>query len=154
MTDNGPPRVLVVDDHDLFRSGLRRLLEEEGFEVADARSGDAALATLEWFEADVILMDLNLPGMSGIEATSRALEVQPSASVVILTLARDEASIIQAVRAGAAGYLLKDARLEEIVDAIRAAASGHSVLGNAAAHAVMAYIRAAPTIPAAPALAM
>jgi DNA-binding NarL/FixJ family response regulator len=152
MTEDGTLRVLVVDDHDLFRTGLRRLLEEEGLEVADARSGDAALAALDWFAPDVVLMDLNMPGMSGIEATARLLQVQPAASVVILTISRDEAPIIEAVRSGASGYLLKDAELDEIVEAIRTAAAGQSVLGPTAADAVMAHVRNTPLVPAAPAL--
>jgi DNA-binding NarL/FixJ family response regulator len=152
MTEDGSLRVLVVDDHDLFRTGLRRLLEEEGLEVAEARSGDAALAALDWFAPDVVLMDLNMPGMSGIEATARLLQVQPAASVVMLTISRDEAPIIEAVRSGASGYLLKDAELDEIVGAIRTAAAGQSVLGPTAADAVMAHIRNEPLVPAAPAL--
>ena len=153
MSTDAPLRVLVVDDHDLFRTGLRALLdEEEGMEVADACGGDAALSTLERFTPDVVLMDLNMPGMSGIEATQQMLRAEPRASVLMLTISRDQARIVEAVRAGASGYLLKDAKLDEIVDAIQAAASGESVLDPLAARAVMAHVRQSPSSPPSPAL--
>jgi DNA-binding NarL/FixJ family response regulator len=152
MTGDSAARVLVVDDHDLFRTGLRALLEEEGFEVADARSGEAGVAALDWFTPDVVLMDVNMPGMSGIEATARVLEARPGAAVLMLTVSREPARVIEAIRAGAAGYVLKDAEFEEILAAIRAAAAGQSVLGTSATEAVMAHVRDAP--PAAPADAL
>src|SRR5215210_5414293 len=120
-------RVLVVDDHELFRTGLRALLEEEGFEVADAGGGEAALVALPSFAPDVVVMDLNMPGMSGIEATARVLEARPGTSVLMLTINREDERVLEAVRAGASGYLLKDAELEEIVAGIRAAAAGQAV---------------------------
>jgi DNA-binding NarL/FixJ family response regulator len=134
-------RVLVVDDHELFRSGLRALLEEEGFEVADASSGEAALVALPAFAPDVIVMDLNMPSMSGIEATARALQAMPGTRVLMLTINREDRRILEAVRAGASGYLLKDAELHEIVAGIRAAAAGQAVLGPAAADALVAQVR-------------
>ena len=146
MTTGGAQRVLVVDDHSLFRTGLRALLEEEGFEVADSPSGEAALAALPSFRPDVVVMDVNMPGISGIEATARVLEAMPEVSVLMLTINREDERVVEAVRAGAAGYLLKDAELDEIVGGIGAAAKGESVLGPAAAAAMMAQIRAdAPT---------
>ncbi len=151
MTTHSAVRVLVVDDHDLFRTGLRALLEEEGMEVADARSGDAALAVLGWFNPQVIVMDLNMPDMSGIEATTRVLEAQPGVSVLMLTINRDDARVVEAIQAGASGYLLKDAELDQIVGAIHAAASGQSVLGPTATSAVMAHVRDAPSSGPAPA---
>jgi DNA-binding NarL/FixJ family response regulator len=146
MLENDVLRVLVVDDHDLFRTGLRALLEAEGFEVADAANGEAALVALPAFRPHVIVMDLNMPGMSGIEATARAIEASPDARVLMLTINREDRRILDAVRAGALGYLLKDAELEEIVTGIRDAAVGRPVLGAAAAGAVMAEVRGrAPT---------
>src|SRR4051794_23991510 len=133
-------RVLVVDDHDLFRTGLRALLEEEGFDMSDAPGGEAALVALPSFAPDVIVMDLNMPGMSGIEATARVLEARPATRVVMLTINRDDERILEAVRAGASGYLVKDAELEEIVAGIRAAAAGQAVLGPAAASALVAQV--------------
>jgi DNA-binding NarL/FixJ family response regulator len=148
MTTKDPLRVLVVDDHELFRTGLRALLEDEGFVGADSPSGEAALAALPAFQPHVVVMDLNMPGMSGIEATARVLEAIPGTAVLMLTINRDDARIVDAVRAGAAGYLLKDAELEEIVAGIRAAAAGEAVLAPAAAGAVMAQLRReAPPLP-------
>lgn len=145
-----------MDDHDLFRTGLRALLEEEGFEVAASASGAAALRRVGELRPDVVVMDLNMPGMSGIEATSRLLEIRPEASVLILTIASDDRRVIEAVRAGARGYLLKDAPLEEIVAGIRAAAAGQSAIAPRIAGALIEHVRdsdVAPSrdfIPAAP----
>jgi DNA-binding NarL/FixJ family response regulator len=117
-------RVLVVDDHDLFRMGLRTLLEEEGFEVAAAASAAAALRRLASFAPDVIVMDVSMPGMSGVEATPLVLELAPDAGVIMLTIDDEDSCVLEAVHAGASGYLLKDAQLSEIVAAIRAVAAG------------------------------
>lgn len=154
MSGDDAVRLLVVDDHELFRSGLGALLEEEGFRVAGAPSGEAALAALPSFQPDVIVMDLNMPGMSGIEATARAREAMPGVAVLMLTINRDDERIVEAVRAGASGYLLKDAELDEIVAGVRAAAAGRAVLAPAAAGAVMAHIRsqAPPATPPVPVL--
>jgi DNA-binding NarL/FixJ family response regulator len=154
MNTDDALRILVVDDHDLFRSGLRALLADEGFEVADAPSGEAALAALAAFGPDVIVMDLNMPGMSGVEATAEALRARPGTAVLMLTINRDDERVLEAVRAGASGYLLKDAELEEIIQGIRAAAAGETVLAPAAAQAVMAEIRREAPQPAAPAVAV
>jgi two-component system nitrate/nitrite response regulator NarL len=152
MTADDDLRVLVVDDHDLFRTGLRALLEEEGFEIADAPSGEAALVALPSFEPDVIVMDLNMPGMSGIEATARAVEARPGVAVLMLTIDRDDEQVLEAVRAGALGYLPKRTELDQIVAGIRAAAAGQPVLAPTAAGAVMAHVRrgAAPAVAPAP----
>jgi DNA-binding NarL/FixJ family response regulator len=144
MTRDDALRVLVVDDHELFRTGLRALLEEEGFEVADAASGAAALTMAPAFRPEVVLMDLNMPGMSGIEAAERLLESLPEASVLMLTINREDSRVLEAVRAGASGYLLKDAELDDIVAGIRAVAAGLSVLAAAAAGAVMTEVRREP----------
>jgi two-component system nitrate/nitrite response regulator NarL len=134
-------RVLVVDDHELFRTGLRSLLQEEGFEVDDAPSGEAALAALPSFEPDVIVMDFNMPGMSGVEATARALQAMPRVGVVMLTINQEDQRVVEAIRAGALGYLVKDADLDDIVAGIRAAAAGQPVLAPAATRSVMAELR-------------
>jgi DNA-binding NarL/FixJ family response regulator len=134
-------RVLVVDDHDGFRTGLRTLLEAEGLDVTDAPSGDAALQQLRWRPADVVVMDLNMPGMSGVEATRRVLEQSPGTAVLVLTGAADEESVLAAVRAGAHGYLLKDAELAVIVAGIRAAASGESAVSPQVASRLVSRLR-------------
>jgi DNA-binding NarL/FixJ family response regulator len=119
-----PLRVLVVDDYHLFRTGLRELLQEEGFEVAEAESGEAALRQAGHFGPDVVVMDLGLPGMSGIEATRRIREASPATRVVMLTMSDDDEQVLDAVLAGASGYLLKASSLQEITDGIRAVAAG------------------------------
>jgi NarL family two-component system response regulator LiaR len=136
-------RVLVVDDHEGFRTGLAMLLEEHGLEAAEVASGEAALNRLRSFPADVVVMDLNMPGMSGIEATRRVLEQSPDRAVLVLTGAGDEESVLGAVRAGASGYLLKDAELHVIVAGIRAAAAGESAVSPQVASALLVRLREA-----------
>jgi DNA-binding NarL/FixJ family response regulator len=137
-------RLLVVDDHDLFRTGLCSLLEEEGFAVKEASGGEAALRIAESFAPDVAIMDMQMPGMSGIEVTRQLLERRPGTAVLMLTVAADEAGVVDALRAGASGYLLKDARLSEIVAGVRAAAAGHSAIAPRVAGALVASIRRGP----------
>ena len=151
-------RVIVVDDHDLFRSGLRRLLEEhDGLEVvADARRGDEAVQRAGELRPDVVVMDINMPGMSGIEAAREVLEISPSSAILMLTVTADEDAVLDAVLAGASGYLLKEATLPEIVRGIRSAAAGDSLLAPAVAGSLLERLRQhgppdAPP-PAAPAL--
>jgi DNA-binding NarL/FixJ family response regulator len=117
-------RVLVVDDHEMFRTGLRALLEEEGLEVADCESAAAALRRLPSFQPDVVVLDMNMPEMSGVEAIPLLLAAAPDTVVLMLTISHEDARVLEAVQAGAAGYLLKDAELAEIVGAIRAVAAG------------------------------
>ena len=133
--------MLIVDDHDLFRTGLRALLEEEGFEVADSTGGAAGIRRARSFDPQVVVMDMNMPGMSGVEATPLMLEAAPDASILILTIANDQAEVLDAVRAGASGYLLKDAELAEIVAGIRAAAAGHSSIAAEVAGHLLASVR-------------
>jgi DNA-binding NarL/FixJ family response regulator len=122
-------RVVVVDDHELFLGGLVSMLGQHGVDViGTASSGEAALAVVARERPDLVLMDLNLPGMSGVEATRRICSEQPGLSVVVLTALADEARMIEAVRAGAAGYLLKDASIDEIVAGVDAALRGDSLV--------------------------
>ena len=143
-----PIRVLIVDDHDLFRTGLRALLEEEGFEVADSASGPAAVRRAPSFAPDVVVMDMNMPGMSGVEATPLVLEAAPLTSVLMLTIATDDTRVVDAVRAGASGYLLKDAELAEIAAGIRAAAAGHCAIAPRIASALLQSVRSSDGAPA------
>ena len=121
---------------------MRGLLEEEGFEVADAANGEAALRRLPGMQPDVVVMDVNMPGMSGIEATREIMRRSPSTAVMMLTVAQDDARVLGAVLAGASGYLLKDARLEDIVAGIHAAAAGETVLASRIAGGLLEQIRA------------
>jgi len=155
-----PLRVLVVDDHDLFRSGLRRLLDaDEHLDViADARHGDEGVQKAAELRPDVVVMDVNMPGMSGVEATRGVLESSPDSAVLMLTVTSGEHAVLDAVLAGASGYLLKDATLPEIVRGIRAAAAGESLIAPAVAGDLLARLRshgapgALPAPPAAPEL--
>ena len=135
-------RILLVDDHDLFRTGLRSLLQSRGFKATDAASGEAALRECRAFRPDVVVMDMNMPGMSGIETTRMLVTEHPRVAVLMLTVAADDAGVLDAIRAGASGYLLKSATLPEIVAAIEAAAAGESVLASRVAGVLVSSVRA------------
>ncbi len=138
-----PLRVMVVDDHDLFRAGLRRLLDgEDGLQVVgDARRGDLAVQRAEELRPDVIVMDVNMPGMSGIEATRSILAALPDIAILMLTVSDADDEVLDAVLAGASGYLLKDATLPDIIRAIRAAAAGQSMIAPSVAGGLLARLR-------------
>ena len=124
-----PVRIVLVDDHELFRSGLAKMLTDRGIDVVGtAASGEAALAIAARAHPDVVLMDLSLPAMSGIEATSRLADSHPQIAVVVLTVMTDESDLIDAILAGASGYLLKDASLDEIIAGVESAARGESII--------------------------
>ena len=135
-------RALVVDDHDLFRRGLRELLEEQGIRViGEAATGSDAVALANRAQPDVVVMDLNLPQGSGIEATRELVESNPQARVLVLTVASDERTVLDALIAGACGYMLKDATIEEIAAGVRAAAEGQSFVSPRVAHHVLGRLR-------------
>jgi two-component system, NarL family, nitrate/nitrite response regulator NarL len=140
--DSAQVRVLIVDDHDLFRTGLRALLEEEGFDVADSAGGAAGIRRARGFAPHVVVMDMNMPEMSGVEATPLMLEAAPKSSILMLTIETNELEFLNAVRAGASGYLLKDAELADIVAAIHAAAAGHSTIAAEVAGHLLLSVRA------------
>jgi DNA-binding NarL/FixJ family response regulator len=134
-------RVLVVDDSELFRTGMRTLLASEGFDLDDSASGEAAIRRARSFVPHVVLMDVRMPGMSGIEATRHVLEAAPGTAVMMFTGSSDCAEMLEAVRAGASGYLLKDAELADIIKAIRATAAGYSAIAPQVAGALVANVR-------------
>jgi DNA-binding NarL/FixJ family response regulator len=135
-------RVLLVDDHGLFRAGLSALIAEEGFDVVgQASSGEDGVRLARELAPDVIIMDLNMPGMSGVEATRIASVHAPASRVVIVTVSGDDASVTDAVLAGACGYLLKDAAVEDILAAIRAAAAGESWISPRVAGTLLERVR-------------
>lgn len=137
-----PIRALVVDDHDLFRRGVRSLLCENGVDVvAEAANGTDAVRLATELLPDVVVMDLNLPGMSGLEATWRLADTAPSARVLVLTVSADEADVSEAVLAGASGYLLKDASDVAIVDGVRSAAAGESLISPRVATKLLDQLR-------------
>ena len=140
------PRVLIVDDHDLFRTGLRSLLEEQGLEVVgEAANGNEAISRVREHAPDVVLMDINMPGMTGVEATREIARVAPLARVVVLTISDDDGDVIDAVLAGACGYLLKDSAIEELLRGIHAAAVGDSLLSPHVAAKMLQRLRAGGT---------
>ncbi len=142
-------RVLIVDDHDVFRTGLAQLLRDEGVDVVGQASGGAAGVRLAAELAPhVVLMDLSMPAMSGVEATRAIVAGATSSQVVILTLSDDDASMLEALLAGAAGYVLKDASLERIVAAVEAAAQGEAVIPPQVAPEILRRLRAAAPAPA------
>jgi DNA-binding NarL/FixJ family response regulator len=122
-------RVLVVDDHDLFRQGMRKLLESEGLEVvAEASSGERAVDLAQAHEPDVVVMDLHMPGGSGMEAIRELRSRGVDPGILVLTVSLDDDDVLAALEAGADGYLLKDAATREIVGAIRATAERNAAL--------------------------
>jgi DNA-binding NarL/FixJ family response regulator len=132
-------RVLIADDHGVVREGLSRLLQAaEGIEVAGvAADGEAAVAQAQAVVPDVVLMDLDMPGIDGIEATRRISAGNGTAAVLVLTSFSDQPRILGAIEAGAVGYLLKDASSEDVVAGIRAAARGESPLDPRAARIML-----------------
>ena len=141
-------RVLLVDDHDLFRTGLRNLLEEQGVEiVGEASDGQEAIELTSELAPDVVVMDLNMPGMSGVDATRHVTTAAPLTRVVVLTISDQDADVLDAILAGACGYLMKDASIEELLAGIRAAAIGESLISSHIAGKVLQRIRAMSTQP-------
>ena len=142
------PRVLLVDDHDLFRTGLRNLLEDEGVDVvAEAGAGEDALRVVRELQPDVVVMDLNMPGMSGVEATKRIVAHAPLTRVVVLTISDQDADVMDAIFAGACGYLLKDASIEEVMRGIRSAAVGEALISPTIAGKVLERVRSSGASP-------
>ena len=138
-------RVVVADDHPVFRSGLRMLLEDLGVEVvAEAADGRAAVALAVEHRPDVVLMDLQMPELSGLEATRQLAAQAPAVRVLVLTMAEDDATLLAALRAGAAGYLLKGAGPDEIDRAVRGVAAGEAVYGVGVADRLRAVFAAGP----------
>jgi two-component system NarL family response regulator len=146
--DHGSIRVVIVDDHGLFRTGLRSLLEEQDIDVVgEAGDGVEALEVVRETTPDVVLMDLNMPGMSGVEATQRIAHVAPLTRVVVLTISDDDSDVMDAILAGACGYLLKDSSIHDLVRGIRAASIGESLISPQIASKVLQHLRATSTAP-------
>ena len=143
-----PIHLMIVDDQKLMREGLRTLLElEGGFEVvAEAGDGQAALDAYAELQPDVVLMDIRMPGMDGVEATRRLHEKWPNASVIILTTFNDDAYVFEALRVGALGYLLKDLSGHELANAVQTVANGGVLIDPSVARKVVAeFARLTPS---------
>lgn len=145
-------RLVLVDDHPVVRSGLRALIGTlAGLEVVgEAADGEAAVREAQLLRPDVILMDVRMPGVGGVEATRRIREVAPETAVLMLTMFDDDATVLSAMQAGARGYLLKGAEQSEIVGAIHAVVAGQVIFGPGIAGRVLDYFAAPPVPPAEP----
>ena len=138
-------RVLIADDHPLFREGLHGLLDSlaETEVVGEATTGAEAIAQAKALQPDVILMDIKMPGINGIEATREIVAASPHISILMVTMLEDDESVFAAMRAGARGYVLKGANQAEILRAIRAIASGEAIFGPGIAKRVLGFFAAA-----------
>ena len=137
-----PLRVVLVDDHPVYRAGLARLLRESGVDViAEVPNGETALSVVEELAPDVVVMDLNMPGMSGLEATRRLVAQSPATRVLVVSVSAQEADVTDAILAGASGYVLKEAPVEEVVAGIQAAAAGQSLISPRIATMLLQRIR-------------
>ncbi len=138
-------RILIADDHPLFRHGLQTLLRAapDIDVVGEATTGEETVALADRVQPDVILMDIKMPGLNGIEATRRILQISPQMHVLIVTMFEDDASVFAAMRAGARGYVLKDAQMEDILRAIRAVGRGEAIFSPAIATRVIDFFAGA-----------
>jgi DNA-binding NarL/FixJ family response regulator len=142
----GPIRLLIVDDHPVVRDGLRGLFADDpDFQVVgEAANGAEAVARVERGGADVVLMDLRMPEMGGVEAITRLRRTAPGVRVLVLTTYDTDSDVPPAIEAGATGYLLKDAPREELIRAVRAAFAGEAVLSPAVARRLMGQVGKPP----------
>lgn len=147
MTGADSINVVVADDHPVVRGGLSALLGTiEGFRVvAQAADGIEAVASAIGHRTDVVLMDVRMPGIDGIEATRRIRRAAPDVKVLMLTMYDDDATVFTAMQAGASGYLLKDAQQDDIVRAVRAVHSGEAIFGPGVAAHVLRYFTSKAT---------
>ena len=142
-------RVVVVDDHELFRSGLIQILIDRGIDVVgQANRAEEGIRLAETLRPHVVLMDLSMPGMSGVEATQRLHAALPEVQVLVLSAMADDRSVHQAVLAGACGYVLKDSDIEETIEATRAAARGDSPFSPRVAGHLLRRLRSPASEPA------
>ncbi|MGH2399452.1 MAG: response regulator transcription factor, partial [bacterium] len=138
-TSSRPIRVLLADDHDLFRQGVRRLLEaaEDIDVVSEASNGEQAVRLVEEFAPDVVLLDIGMPGLSGIDAARIIKTTSPRTGLIMLTVHGEEEFLFEAIKAGAMGYLLKDCTAEELLRAVRVVYEGEGLLAPTMAAKVM-----------------
>ena len=135
-------RVLLAEDHALFRQGLRDLLDDAGLSViGEAPDGTSAVRLTRELKPDVVVMDLHMPRMDGIDATNEIMKMDRPPVVLVLTVSTTDDDVLDAIAAGAAGYLLKDADADELVSSVRAAYSGRSPLSPAVAGALLKRVR-------------
>ncbi len=147
MTTEGTIRVVIVDDHQLVRQGLEAVLASapDVAVVGQAADGRGAVEVVADTEPDVVLMDLQMPELSGLDATRQILAARPDTAVLVLTMFEDDGTVHAAIAAGAVGYLLKGADGEDILAAVRSAAAGQAVFGAALAHRLQTLFGEGPT---------
>lgn len=137
-----PVRLLLADDHRMLREGLRRSMVDAGFEVVgEASDGTEACELVARLRPDVVLMDVTMPHCNGVEASRRIVEAGSDSRIVMLTMHSDQATLTDAIRAGAVGYLTKDCSTKEIAETVRMAATGDTVLSPALARSMLAEVR-------------
>ena len=137
-----------MDDHDLFRTGLRNLLEERGVQISgEAGTGEVAVRLVRELAPEVVVMDLHMPGISGVEAIKQIASIAPLTRVLVLTISDQDDDVLDAILAGACGYLLKDASVDELIRGIEAAAVGESLVSPSIAGKVLQQVRAATASP-------
>jgi DNA-binding NarL/FixJ family response regulator len=142
-------RVLIVDDQDLVRHGLKLILELGGIEVlGEAADGAQAVASAASLRPDVILMDVRMPGMDGVEATRRIAAATPRARIIALTTFDVDQHVVDMLRAGAVGFLLKDVTADSLLNAVRRAAAGEAVVAPVVMARMMDHFAARPPLPA------
>jgi DNA-binding NarL/FixJ family response regulator len=138
-------RVVIADDHAFYREGLARLLRGSGIEVVEeVPNGEAAIRAVEEQAPNVVVMDLSMPGLSGLETTRRLTEQAPASRVVVLSASAQEADVADAILAGASGYVLKDGPVEDVIEVIRSAAAGQSLISPWIAAVVLRRVRDTP----------
>ena len=143
-----PIRILIADDHPLFRAGLRALLESiPDTEVAgEAATGEEAVEVALALVPDVVVMDINMPGLNGIDATRRIVDESEDVKVLVMTMHDDDEAVFAAIRAGARGYQLKGAAQDETLRAIRSVANGEAIFGPGIADRLQRFLAATPTL--------
>ncbi len=134
-------RILIADDHTLFRSGLKALFDSlpETAVIGEAESGQDVISLAESLQPDIVLMDIQMPGINGIDATRQIVNTSPHIGVIMVTMFEDDDSVFAAMRAGARGYVLKGADQEEMVRVIQAVARGEALFGPGIANRLMTY---------------
>jgi DNA-binding NarL/FixJ family response regulator len=136
-------KLLIADDHALFREGIRALLlaVPDIVCVGEAATGEEAITQVTELQPDVVLMDINMPDLNGVEATRRILQSSPDIGIIMVTMLEDDASVFAAMRAGARGYVLKGSHHNEMLQAIRAVAQGQALFGTAVAGRMMRFFQ-------------